>query len=159
MNPAHFHLMSNHLPVVGMLFGLLLLSFALLRRSDLLAKTALGALVIVALLVVPAYVSGEPAEEWVERLPGVSERVIDPHEEAAKVALAATLLTGGVALVGLLVARGRPLSRGFAWLVLALALGAAGALGWTANLGGRIRHPEIRGDASRVVPDAGRAGG
>jgi hypothetical protein len=33
MNPAHLHLMLNHIPVVGMGFGLALVSLALLKRA------------------------------------------------------------------------------------------------------------------------------
>ena len=50
MNPAHLHLMLNHIPVLGTAFGLGLLAFALWRRSDELKKTALGVFVLVALM-------------------------------------------------------------------------------------------------------------
>jgi hypothetical protein len=32
MNPAHLHLMLNHIPVLGMAFGLALVGLALLRK-------------------------------------------------------------------------------------------------------------------------------
>jgi hypothetical protein len=34
MNSAHLHLMLNHIPVLGMGFGLALLGWALLRKSE-----------------------------------------------------------------------------------------------------------------------------
>jgi len=73
MNLAHLHLVLNHLPVLGTGFGLALLIFGLWRRSDELKKTALGVLVLVALAAVPVYLTGEPAEELVQAVPGVSK--------------------------------------------------------------------------------------
>lgn len=143
MNPVHLHLMLNHLPVVGALFALLLLSWAILRSSEELKKVALGAFVIVAALSIPAYLTGEPAEELAENIPGVMESVMEPHEDSAKIAFALILAVGAVALGGLLVLRKKAVPQWFATSVLVLALAAAGALVWTANLGGKIRHPEI----------------
>ena len=156
MDPVHLHLMLNHLPVVGMLFAMGLLAFGLLRSSDLLVKTAFGALVFVALVAIPAYMTGEPAEEIAEKLPEVSERVIEPHEEAAKFAIGATLAVGTLALAGLVKFRRQALPPGIALSLLALSVAAAGTLAWTANLGGRIRHPEIRGDAAPHAVDGPR---
>ena len=39
-------------------------------------------------------------------------------------------------------------------LIIALALVAAGILAWTANLGGKIRHPEIRDGDGSIPPVA-----
>lgn len=49
MNGAQWHLVLNHLPVTGTLFSLLLLSWALIRRSPELLKTALATAVLVGL--------------------------------------------------------------------------------------------------------------
>ncbi|MGV3533198.1 MAG: hypothetical protein ACO1QR_12570 [Chthoniobacteraceae bacterium] len=135
--------MLNHLPVVGALFALLLLSWAILRSSAELKKVALGAFVIVAALSIPAYLTGEPAEELAENIPGVMESVMEPHEDSAKIAFALILAVGAVALGGLLVLRTKAVPQWFATSVLVLALAAAGSLAWTANLGGKIRHPEL----------------
>ena len=147
MDPVHLHLMLNHLPVVGTLFAFLLLGFALIKRSNELKKVALGTFAIIAALAIPAYLTGEPAEELAEKLPGVTESVIDPHEDAAKIAFALILATGAVALSGLVVLRAKTVPQLFAVSVLALSLAAASALAWTANLGGKIRHTELRSDA------------
>lgn len=155
MNPVHLHLMLNHLPVVGMGFAVCLLAYGIVRRSQELTKAGMGALVIVALLAIPAYLTGEPAEEIAERLPGVTERVIEPHEDAAKVAFAAALVVGALALAGLGLFRGKEPPLALELGLVALALAAAGAMAWTANLGGKIRHPEIRDEASRALPAEG----
>ena len=109
MNPAHLHLILNHVPVVGTLFGLALLGWGLLRKSEELTKTSLGILIIIALLAIPVYLTGEPAEEIVEHLPGVNEASIEQHEEAALVAFVGILIVGAAALVSLvLFGRSKP---------------------------------------------------
>lgn len=80
MNGAHLHLMINHFPVVGLLFGLVMLVVAQLRRNSDLARTGLVALVIIAIITIPAYLTGEPAHDVVQHLTGISEEVLERHE-------------------------------------------------------------------------------
>ena len=54
MNPAHLHLMLNHIPVLGTAFCMAL-GWALIQKSEELKRVSLGAFVIVALLAIPAY--------------------------------------------------------------------------------------------------------
>lgn len=156
MNGVYLHLLLNHLPVIGTIFGLLLLLFALLRQSEEGKRIALGVFVFAALAAVPTYLTGEPAEEVAESLPGVTKAFIESHEEAALFALIAIGLTGLVSLVGLWLARRA--EKLPPWMVvapLALALIASGLLSWTANLGGQIRHTEIRQDFNPSPPATG----
>jgi hypothetical protein len=114
---------------------------------------ALGYLVLVALAAIPAYLTGEPTEEAVERAPGVSEPTIDRHDQAASTVLAAVEGLGGVALLGMLIVRtAAALPRVFVAGVLVLVVAVSGLFGWTGHLGGQIRHPELRAAA----PAAGR---
>lgn len=149
MNTAHIHLLLNHLPVIGTVVAIALLAWALLRRNADLTRVSFAMFGVFAVFAVVVYLTGEPAEELVEHLPGVSHDMIEAHEEAA---FAATLLLGALGTVasgGLFVFRRAaaiPLS--FAAGVLALSLIPAGAMAWTANLGGQVRHSEIRADAA-----------
>lgn len=152
MNQAHLHLLLNHIPIVGTIFCLLLLLIALLRKSDELKRVSLGGLVLVSLLTIPAYLTGEPAEKVVEHLPGVSEALIEPHEKAAFIAFLVLLVTGAVSLIGLIWSRRRTVLPG-AVVTVALLLTAvtAGLMAYTANLGGQIRHTEIRAGANSAT--------
>lgn len=145
MNLTHLHLAINHVPVLGTIFGLALLSFAIRRRSDELKKTALGVFVIAALFAVPVYFTGEPAEDGVDALPGVSESIIERHEEAASIAFTSVLVLGGAALTMLILLRGgKTVPALISFPMLAGALVVSGLMAWTANLGGQVRHTEIR---------------
>ncbi len=145
MNAAHLHLLINHLPVVGLLFALGLLLAAQLRKSGELARAGIAAIVLVAAIAIPVYLTGEPAEEVVEDLPGISESAIEPHEEAALIGLISLEVLGALAVVGLVAFRdGNPGPRWYLPTLLALTLLVAGWFAWTANLGGRITHEVAR---------------
>jgi hypothetical protein len=150
MNNAHWHLTLNHIPVVGSFFVLGLLAWALWRRSEELKRVSLGVTVLVALLSIPAYMTGEPAfeaaMEVMEATPEDEDPIVKAHENAAGLAFGGAALAGAVALAGLLYSRAgrKPVPSWVTITVLVLLAGTAGLMGRAANLGGTIRHPEIR---------------
>jgi hypothetical protein len=147
MNVAHLHLVTTHLPVCGTAFGLGLLLWSAFRRSRELQQTALGVLVLVALLALPAYFSGEPAAGLLRPLPGIARETVDRPLEVAQLGLGAVLVLGVSALVSLTAFRKRTTLPAWNLLLLAvLTLVSAGLLFWTASLGGQVRHPEIRAE-------------
>ena len=149
MNPIQIHLLFNHIPVIGSLCALLILSFGLLRKSDPIRKTGLVVLVVSAVFALPTSKSGEAAEEKLEEWPGVSHDLLHEHEEAAELATPLLLLAGGLGLVALFWAQ-----RALLFSVLALGLGLMGfgAMARAAHLGGLIRHPEL----TQSAPDSGQ---
>ena len=145
MNGAHLHLVLNHLPVVLAPTALIVLALGLWRRNEEFIKVGLGLFVAASLLAIPAYLTGEPAESVVARYSGVTMENIERHEGAATGALVAIILAGLVSLTHLV----REWRRGDAppWLVpMALILGLLATvwLGVAANLGGHVRHQELR---------------
>jgi uncharacterized membrane protein len=107
----------------------------------------LGLFIIIALLSIPAYLTGEPAEELVENLPGVDKASIEQHEEAAQVAFVGVLILGAATLVGLIFfGLGKSVPNSLSVIVLVLSLIVFVLMARTANLGGSIRHTEIRPD-------------
>ena len=74
MNWAHIHLLSNHIPVLGALFGLLLLAWGTLRRNEAIQRAALATFVVAALFAIPVFLTGEPSEKAVEHLAGTGEQ-------------------------------------------------------------------------------------
>jgi len=149
MNWAHLHLMLNHLPVLGTIFGLVLLAWGVVRRNEMLQRAALATFVFTALAAIPVFLTGEPSEEIVEDLAGTAEAAIEAHEEAAVIALIAIEALGATALAALLLFRKRVVPRPLAGAALVFALATAGWMAQTANLGGRIRHAELGGTAAQ----------
>lgn len=154
MDAAHLHLVLNHVPVLGTIFGLLLLLFGLMRREVVLVKTSLVVFVVSGVAAGAAYLTGEPAEEFVEHLAGVSAAAVESHENAGFYALISAGVLGLFALGGLFFFNKR-LPRPFAVTVVILALAVGGMMAWTANLGGQIRHSEIRSDAVTQQTESG----
>lgn len=151
MNYAHLHLMLNHIPVIGTGLVVLLLFIAFYRKSREMLTVSLIVLVLIALATIPAYLTGEPAEELVEDSPGVSEQLIEQHEEMAEKAFIFVEVTGGLALISLLGLRyNEKYGKRLAVLTLMTLIISSGIMAWTANLGGKIRHTEIRSDTGAL---------
>lgn len=158
MSWAHIHLALNHVPVIGVLIVLLLLAVARRRGSIELTRVSYGLLVLLAVVAVVVYLTGEPAEELIEDLPGFSESLVERHEQVALIATVGMAVLGLAALLGLVGFRGprvAPAWYGPGMLLLALVMG--GVMLWTANLGGQIRHSEIRAAQSAALDSSGRA--
>ena len=154
MSIVHLHLILNHVPVIGMGFALLILGVASWRRNDGMGRLGLAVMIGLALVTAAVFLTGEPAEEAVERVAGVSEAMIHPHEEAAEAALIVTGIAGAMALVALSAYRRRALPRWLTGAAFTAALVCSAMLGWAANLGGQIRHTEIGSAAASSGEEA-----
>ena len=144
MSIVHLHLLLNHVPVVGTLFSLVLFAAAILLRETVSTRFALGFSATIAVVAVAVYFTGGPAEKVVEKLAGVTERAIEQHEEAAKLSTIAMSTFGALSLAALLIFHNGKMPRWVGAAGLAGTVVLSALMGWTANLGGRIRHTEIR---------------
>ena len=146
MSAAHVHLLLNHIPILGSIFGLLLLGYGILRKSDEINKASLGVFVITALFTIPVYLTGDGTARIVADLPGVSSALIARHDQMATMAMVAIEILGAISLLSLWLSwrRQREFRR---WMILGafvLALITSGLGMWTGAIGGQIRHTEIR---------------
>jgi len=151
MNAAHIHLLLNHIPVIGVLFALVLLVVGQAMRSPAVRNAALAAFAALALITLPVYLTGEPAQKVVEQMPGVTKAAIEEHEDAALFALIAIEVLGVLSIATLvLLDRAPHVAQRLMPVCLALAVVTTGIMAWTANLGGRVRHTEIRNGTPAV---------
>jgi uncharacterized membrane protein len=155
MNAAQLHLLLNHLPVLGTIFGLLLGAYGLAAKKEDVARAALGVFVLAALAAGAAYLTGENAEDLVESVVGVSEAHLERHEDVAVWALVGAGVLGVFALGVLVVRRGKTVGRTLLAAVLVGALAVSGLMAYTAHIGGQISHPEIRGAVAATGGTAG----
>jgi uncharacterized membrane protein len=153
MNITHIHLLLNHVPVIGFFFGVLLLAYGLARRSDELQRVALGFFVILGVFTIAVFLTGEPAEDAVKNLAGFSKAIAERHEEAALAATVALSVIGATALVSLVLLRRKPIPRAFGVAALVVTIVTMVPLANAANLGGQIRHTEIRLGAASLLPN------
>jgi hypothetical protein len=137
--------MLNHIPILGAIFLALLLGFALWRNDPGIQRLTLASTILVALLTIPVYLTGEPAEDAIEHSAGFTEDMVEQHEERGEITLIVVLVTGAAALGTLVLARGgKALRPALVRLVLLGLVASSGIAAWTALDGGQIRHPELR---------------
>lgn len=153
MTAVQIHLLLNHVSVLGLIVGLLVLGWGLLTRSREIRRLSLGMLFLTALLTVPVFLSGEKAEHLVESYPR-DEAAIEAHEEIAKPTLAAILATGLLALLLLMLETRNPEKSSPLPLVMLLVLSGTigtGLVSSTAHQGGLISHPELRSGSPSAI--------
>jgi uncharacterized membrane protein len=144
MDQTHLHLVITHLPIVGSFLGALVLTYGL-RTSSIHTQTAAYFLLVISSIgAIISYLTGEAAEETVENIAGISESLVERHEEFALIALVALIVLGLASLVGLILSvRKSSAIRTVAWITLIIAIVSFGLLAWTGYLGGQIRHSEV----------------
>lgn len=150
---VHLHLLLNHFPTVGMIVGFGIFLAALTKKSDEMKRGALAVLFAIALLSLPAYMTGYSAAKAVRKIPEVSQSLVDLHQRSALLALVFMESLGVVAWFGLWQSRpsraanprrvGRSSSKGITAAVLVLSVLTLAWMTGAANIGGGIRHPEI----------------
>ncbi|MEY4487043.1 MAG: hypothetical protein RL440_1585 [Bacteroidota bacterium] len=138
---AYLHLLSNHVPILGSLFGVLLLVVALVKPNLNTTLSAYLILLLSGIGGIVAYFTGEPAEESVEHIPGISHKLIHVHEEMAENALIFVFLLTAAAVVGLWAERAQWKSaRKIERFTLVIGIIAFILFAFTGYLGGHIRH-------------------
>lgn len=146
MNEAHFHLLVNHFPIIGSFFSVIVLASGFILKNPVVRKTGYALLIFSALTTLPAFFSGEDAEELVEHLPGVSHKVIHEHEETAELALWISHLTGLLAILAwYFEATAHRLARILSILALVSNVAMFGTMARAGNTGGKIMHQELNG--------------
>jgi hypothetical protein len=151
MNAAHVHLMLNHFSIIGSIFGLVLLAVAMVRNSRELTTVSFACLASVAIISIPVYFTGPPAEEAITHLAGISEEVVERHEEVAQFAFTAIECVGALALAGLWLFRIEPPPRWFVVMLLVRSVLTAGVMIFMANLGRQISASRNR--IPLIIPD------
>jgi hypothetical protein len=153
----------NHFPIIGTLIGGGLFLLSLIMNSDDLKRASLVVLLGVSLISIPAYMSGNGAQDATKALPGVSKSLVETHEGAAFVAMGFMQVTGAFAWLALW--QFRRLTRvpncNLA-LILVLTAVTFGLMARAGNLGGNIRHAEIQSAQEPVTMEgnlARRVGG
>lgn len=161
MDLAYLHIVTNHVPIIGIPFALAILLLGIWRKSDELKAVALLAFAVLGLATFGVFLLGQGGEDFVEDLAGISHDAIEDHEKMGLISLIAVGITAVFSAFGLIFYKGFSIfkRRGadensklffpnwLTFLVLFLAVSSAGILGYTGKLGGKIRHTEFYGGA------------
>ena len=143
MNPTHIHLLLNHFPIVGTLIGSAILLYSIIKKQNTGKTIGAFIIVVMAVIAIPVFLTGEPAEESIEDLAGISKALIHDHEEASEKAFWLMEATGACALLALLLYKRKSAFSSKAFLIACVfSIISFFAMAWTGYLGGKIRHPE-----------------
>lgn len=146
MDWTHAHLALNHVPVIGTPFLFALLAWGWLRNSHELTRLALWWTIGLAVLGIALKFTGDFAAEQAQTRLEPVRSWVETHEQRADQATTAVFLLG-LSAAGALIAgrKNRPIPRWAVLIVLVLGLVTTVMLAWTANSGGQIGHPQLRG--------------
>ena len=152
MNATHIHLLLNHFPIVGTLIGSGLLVWGIIKNQNNYKAIASFILVLMAIIAIPVYLTGEPAEESVEKLAGVSDSIIELHEDAAALAIWLMIITGIAALLAMVSNwQKRKFTKTAFFSVFILSVLSFASMARTGYYGGMIRHSEISNEATVIM--------
>jgi uncharacterized membrane protein len=144
MNPTHIHLLITHLPIYGSILGAVVLCFGMLSRSRSTCNAAYLILLIAAIGGVVAFLTGEPAEETVENISGISKNLIEEHEESANLTLILISIMGLLSCTALFISwKSAKFIKSLPIIALIISIACFGAAARTGYLGGKIRHTEV----------------
>ncbi|MCB0652121.1 MAG: hypothetical protein KDC85_12665 [Saprospiraceae bacterium] len=149
MDATHFHLALTHFPIVGTLIGAGILGFGLFFKNDALKKSALILFILMGIITIPVFLTGEGAEETVENFAGISENIIETHENLAKITIWFMGALGIISMISLFaMVKKLSMSRILVLLTFIVSLATMGLFLKVGNTGGQIRHAEIRSNTT-----------
>ena len=167
MSSTHAHLLLNHFPTVGLVMTIGLFLAGIVARSDQVETGEPGRLhrarpdrsthACTGNAAAETLCIGKVAEPCADSQ--ISRPLIERHEGAAVLALTLIVTTAGFAWLGLW--QHRRTQRIAPWNIVVIALTSSVAMGLVAraaNIGGEIRHPEVRARPRRRRPNRLSAG-
>jgi uncharacterized membrane protein len=149
MNDAHLHMVVNHFPIIGTIFGLGILITGIVMKNTVIKNVAYVLFIICAIFGLVSMSTGEGAEEIAENLPSVTDQIIHEHEEMAEKLALVLYVLGGVSILGLyLNVKNHTKSNFISYLAFIIAIFGVFLGKQTGTTGGEIRHTEIRENTS-----------
>ncbi len=144
---AQLHLAFNHFPFVALVIGTIFLLLSFVPGWGNFRRSALFIFVLCGLFSLPAYFTGEGAEDVLRSNPDFPRALIHNHEEWAEIGFIATLVLAVSALAVLWWERKKELAKSWYFLLVVAALFVSVLMGRIGHLGGLVSHPEIRGQS------------
>lgn len=147
MNDAHLHLLVNHLPIIGTIFGLGILIAGIFFKNNAVKNVSYVIFIVAATFAAISMSTGEGAEELVEDLPSVGKQIIHEHEEMAEKLAIILYVLGVISLLGLYTNfKNHSKAKLMSFLALVISAIAVFLAQQTGTSGGEIRHTEIRSE-------------
>ena len=150
-NAAHLHLVLNHIPIVATYGSLLVLITGYILKNQTVRQTGLVLLVAASVFAIPAYLTGDPAEDILEAAGQANHNFIEEHEELAEGVVWFCVTTGLLSLIAFVTSlRKMNIAKPLTLIVTVASLGCSIALYKVGETGGEIRHTEIRDGQTKM---------
>lgn len=154
MNDAHLHMVVNHFPIIGTIFGLGILIAGIFMKNTVIKNVAYILFVVAAIFAAVSMTTGEGAEEIAENLPSVTDQIIHEHEEMAEKLALVLYALGVISLLGLyLNFKNNAKTAVVSYIAIVVAVSGVFLGKQTGTTGGEVRHTEIRATATATAVD------
>ena len=154
MNDAHLHMVVNHFPIIGTIFGLGILIAGIFMKNTVIKNVAYILFVVAAIFAAVSMTTGEGAEEIAENLPSVTDQIIHEHEEMAEKLALVLYALGVISLLGLyLNFKNNAKAAVVSYIAIVVAVIGVFLGKQTGTTGGEVRHTEIRATATATAVD------
>jgi uncharacterized membrane protein len=151
MNDAHLHMVVNHFPIIGTIFGFGILIIGLVIKNKTLINTSYVLFIVAAIFAALSMGTGEGAEELVEDMPNIGKQIIHEHEELAEKLAIVLYALASLSLLGLyLNFKNNIKAKLLSFLIVAISTIGLFLAQKVGTSGGEIRHTEIRVNASTL---------
>jgi hypothetical protein len=151
MIPVEAHLFLNHVPIIGLAFGLVFIVIGMSKASPATMRAGLRIFVAAGVLAVPVGASGLVSAKLLASEPWLDARAVETHQLAGILTLILLVAVAGFALAALFSLRKSPtVSRAMTRAIVGLAMIGLIAALETAYLGGTLRHSELHSIASQT---------
>lgn len=145
MNNAHLHMVVNHFPIIGVIFGFVILIAGMFFKNNSVKNTAYCLFIVASIFAFASMATGEGAEEMVEEMPSVGKKIIHLHEEIAEKLAIVLYLLGVVSIAGLYAnIKNHSLAKLISFVAIIIAAVGIFLAQQTGLTGGEVRHTEIR---------------
>lgn len=149
----YWHLLSNHLPIIGSIFSCIILLIGIIVKNKSYVKLALGFTLSCGILSFIAHITGENAEHFTEKLIFGSHDAIENHEKWAFYAFIGSMITAIISLFYILLYNRLTLQvqNMLNIFVLVLLLIVNSLMFFAGKSGGQIRHEELRPSINKTI--------
>jgi hypothetical protein len=158
MIPVEAHLFLNHVPMVGLIFGLVFMTIGISKAWLQAMRAGLQIFVAIGVLAIPVGVSGLVSAKLLATEPWLDASAVGTHQLAGILTVIVLVALAGLASVVLFALGTTPTpSRAMMKAMTGLAMIGLIAALWTAYLGGGLRHSELHGMTSPTRSSTERA--
>ena len=156
MNDAHLHMVLNHFPIIGSIFGLVILIVGIILKNNSVINTAYILFIVSAIFAAFSMGTGDGAEEMVEDMPNIGKQIIHEHEEIAEKFALVLYLLAAVSIAGLIMnIKNYSKAKFVSYTAVVVAIIGVVLSTQVGTSGGEIRHTEIRDDSvnAKALPE------